>query len=68
MTCMSNNMRLHAVIGIPTIKLPEMETLMMKVGKHKQFLRTDFPDFQIIKRPAREPDVPEKFKLKDLED
>ena len=39
---------------------------MIKNGRHKQYDGTDLQDFTLTRRPAKEPIVPEKYKLKGL--
>ena len=41
---------------------------MIRHGRNKQYKGTVFPDFQLSRQPAKEPDVPEKYKLKGLSD
>ena len=66
--CVSNLADLVALSGILKKLCAETELLMMRHGRNKQYEGTDFPDFQISRRPAKEPDVPEKYNLKGLSD
>ena len=43
-----------------------MEIMMIKNGKNKEHEGKELPDFKLSKRPLKEPDVPEKFRLKGL--
>ena len=64
--CVSNLAELVAIKAILKKLCKDTELLMMSNGRHKNHKGTDFPDFQLSRRPAKEPEVPEKYKLKGL--
>ena len=68
LTCVSNLADITAVKSILLKLCKDTETLMFKNGRHKQYDGTDLQDFTLSRRPAKEPDVPEKYKIKGLDE
>ena len=66
LTCVSNLADLTAIKAIILKLINDTEALMIKNGRHKQYDGTDLQDFTLTRRPAKEPIVPEKYKLKGL--
>ena len=66
LTCVSNLADLAAVKSILQRVCRDMETAMIAQGRHKQYLGQEFPEFVLSRRPMKEPDVPEKYKVKGM--
>ena len=64
--CVSNSVDLVAVKAILVKLCKETELSMFSKGRHKAHEGEDFPEFQLGRRPAREPDIPEKYRAKGL--
>ena len=62
--CVSNLTDLSAVKIILKKLCTETELLMMINRKNKAHKGTDFPKFQLFRRPSEEQNLPDKFKLK----
>lgn len=63
----SNLANLSAVKAIFKKLCTETELFMMINRKHKAHKDTNFPKFQLSRRPAKEPNIPDKFKLNPFE-
>ena len=63
--CISNSVCLVAVKSFLMKICRETEQSMFSRGKHQAHLDKDFPEFQLARRPAQEPDIPEKYRSKD---
>ena len=66
--CVSNSVCLVAVTSFINDAFKDTEQFMFSKGKHQAYMAEDHPELQISRRPAREPDVPKKYRSKGLTD
>ena len=66
--CVSNSVCLVAVKSFLVKAFQDTEQSMFSRGKHQAYMNEDFPEFQVSRRPVREPDIPEKYRSKGLSD
>ena len=66
--CVSNLVCLAAVKSFIINVFRDTEQSMFLRGKHQAYMDEDLPELQISRQPAREPDIPEKYRSKGLTD
>ena len=64
--CVSLLAELDALTIILKKVLKDMETIMIGKGKNKEFQGIELPHFKLSRRPLKESDIPDKFRLKGL--